>query len=153
MKKLSLLSLLFVCLFALSSCGDDDDGPTFFVKATVNGDEFDTGAVTGALTGPFIIITGTEGISEFISISIREDQTAGNYNLSLNSQDIVAAGYSSVSLTGNSVSIDAEAGMLTISAIDTSAQTVSGTFEFSGTDANSGETYSVLAGEFNAEYQ
>ena len=154
MKNLTFFLLLSGVLLVFSNCKKDteDDNPTYFLTAKVNGDDFSGGIVTGVQVGPFISVTGLEGLGlgNAMTLSIEETLTPGTYDFDINNTDEVAAGYGN-QLPGG-ILVDAESGSMTLTEIDTTAKIVSGTFEFSGVDANSSDTYNITAVEFNVNY-
>ncbi len=154
MKKLALVFLLLGVMGLFTNCNKDDDEneePEFFLRAKVNGDDFSSGTLTAIRVGPFINITALQGLNTALSISVAESLSPGNYDFDAILTDEVSAGYGN-SLPGG-ISVDAESGIMIITQLDTMTQIVAGTFEFSGTDANSGETYNITEGEFKAQYE
>ena len=151
MKKLLFILFLLNLQLVFSNCSKDDDStPTYFINAKINGDDFSSGTITANQIGPFINVTGLQGLSNALSLSIATSLTNGTYSFDILDTDQVAAGYGNT-LPGG-INVNAESGSMTITELDTTAQIVSGTFEFSGTDDNSGDTYNITSGEFNVNY-
>ena len=155
MKKVAFFVLLSGVLLVFSNCKKDneDSNPTYYLTAKVNGEDFSGGILTGTQVGPFIIVIGIEGLGlgNSLSLSIEESLTPGTYPFDILNTDEVAGGYGN-QLPGGVV-VNAESGSMTITELDTVARIVSGTFEFSGADANSGENYDITEGEFNVNYE
>src|SRR5690606_2631557 len=144
MKKITLFLLLSFILLSFSNCKKDNEDnepppPTYFLKAKMNGQSISTSPVTAFHVGPFIDIAGIHTADHALALSISEDLTTGTYSFDLATTEIVAAGYGNSLPDG--IAVNAESGSITITEFNKSTQIISGTFEFSGTDDNSGDLY------------
>ncbi|PZX20050.1 hypothetical protein LX69_00501 [Breznakibacter xylanolyticus] len=135
----------------LSSCSKDSDGNIIATKmsATIDGSGWSTISRVTVLTNGIFTITGTTALSESMVITIRGDET-GTYELSANLNDLSGqclCVYSTSLLPTADVFTSTE-GVVTLTAVDTSAKTISGTFSFTVYNLTKG-TKSIENGVFN----
>lgn len=178
MKKIILLTLSIL----LIGCSSNDDGDSngsggsgfngSYVKATINGNSYDAydededATTTGSFSDfgqAFIFViggsrivdnTGVEGVSFGITGADFDEVTSG-FEISLdNNQGYIMNGYYTYATLNQDPTsdFDLSSGFFKVTSIDKTAQTVSGEFNFIGTD-DDGELYTVSNGEFfDVEY-
>ncbi len=156
MKNLILRSslLLVLSLFAVS-CSDDDGGTRTITPftTTINGQGFLPTSVPSSQMsngGRFIIINAINTVTDqTITLSIG-DADGTDPELAVGTYPLVDGGTSISYFVNNSTYISQDNGQITITALDTQARTISGTFQgvVVGTFGTNG-TFTLSNGEFN----
>ncbi len=150
----TLVAFLFLAV-SITSCSTDDDnsspsGDNATFSAKVNGVDYNPPFKTAFLTTSInnILVSGETGNGEAIQLFIPGSITPGTYPFAQEGNTFVQAFYQET----DSDALDgafATSGSLTITAINTEAKEISGTFSFSGTVVNSGQEITVTEGQFD----
>ena len=143
LKKFLPFSLaLALCGMLIVGCEEDPvSGDEPSMKAEVDGDSWETSSVDATNSGSSIVITGAASDGSAILLTIPSDATVESHDLD------ALSGYIAVYRPNSSTSLSATTGEITITAI--SDTEVSGTFEFTATDATT--TIDVDDGSFYAK--
>lgn len=153
-KKLIFLSFIAVILL-ITACnnGDDDNTPTYYLEAKVDGSTFEANPNTliGQAASGEIVLSGFEsGSAESITLNLQENLEVGGYGFLGNVGNVVAASYYPGGV--GSGTFGDVSGNLNILEYDTVANTIRGSFEFVGEDIN-GITVNVTDGKFSMHYE
>ena len=165
LKAQALLLTLLAGLF-LTSCGDssDDDGPgdvlegiSGQVTATIDGESFTSFLALGADDEAGSGFTATSA-DYSITIVFTQTLTAGTYTIVTNSEedpDDVIVSLTRFQGNGAFQTFTGTTGSVTLTSVNTTSQTISGTFSFTATSIGQAEssTLSVTNGTFtNVSY-
>ncbi len=148
MRKLFFL-LALTSTFAFVSCSDDDGDTTQenFVRAKIDGADFEAASVTFFVDNGFgediVFINGTEGTDE-IGINIPVSSPVGT-TVAIDENDI------SLVFTDASQAGFFTVGEMTLSTLDTSGRIVAGTFSFTANDG-AGTMKEITEGSFYVAY-
>ena len=156
MKQFKLFSLLFL-LITLSSCSSDDSSnensdPSFTVE--FDGQTFVADQISATILNDVINITGFRGANqESVTITVFGSST-GTYELGVTVGNLVnSAAYIEPNNDGSGVWValtdGTSQGQVVITEIDVENQTMSGTFNFIGTNGSTSETKEFTNGEFS----
>ena len=155
LKKNLTVIVLFSFVLLVSACSKDDDsntkdnGTSGTFTAKINGTDYNPEFVNGYIIAfnTSISISGSESSGNNVVVSFPIDAGAGD-TFTVDGLEFIASYDSS-----NGDAVIASEGSITITAHDTVAQTVSGTFSFVGKPlVNGGTTYTVTAGSFSSSY-
>ena len=156
--KLSIVCLLFTAFIA---CGDDDDGAettnnSADLRVDVDGVNFEPGLIVSQMTsmGRYLAITSSEsagmGNSLAIAIGSLDEQdpvlAVGTYSTVEGQTAII---YTIEGTTTYQTFMSEATAQITITALNTSERTISGTFQGTVKNLISGETIELTNGEFN----
>ena len=156
MKKISLIITLFVVLFSLNSCDDDNNtiknALTASMSATIDGNSWTAVTrVTVRESGKFNI-TGTSIDGQVINLTTFSDSVK-TYTLQPPTSMQFSGLYNPDATAPATDNYLATTGTVTITSIDETNKKVSGTFEFTG-KKNLTESVSITNGTFsNLGYQ
>lgn len=162
-KTISLKTVIAFCflIFTSISCATDDDNQndtndssqSFFAK--VNGVDYNPEFISGFETeiSNALVITGAMGDGEQLQLFFLNTTAPGTYNFADDTNLGIQAYYQASDGSADDVAAFATSGSLTINTLNTADQTVSGTFNFSGTVPNTGENYTVTEGSFDVSYE
>lgn len=162
-KTISLKTVIAFCflIFTSISCATDDDNQndtndssqSFFAK--VNDVDYNPEFISGFETeiSNALVITGAMGDGEQIQIFLTSTTPAGTYDFADNTNITIQAYYQGTDGNANDVAAFATSGSIVLNSLNTSEQTVTGSFNFSGIVPNTGETFSITNGTFNISYE
>jgi hypothetical protein len=143
-KRLMVLLLAFTVVIA--SCSKDKDDSVVKLGAKIDGKNWEASVRVTSLTNGVFVITGTSATSQVLAVTINGDAT-GTYELGIGNAKCAATYKESALATDANIYVSAS-GKVTLTKVDKTNKTISGTFEFiiarSLTD-----TKTVTAGQFN----
>jgi hypothetical protein len=155
MKKIASLLVLGIAALTFSCSSDSDGGNNnnndeLFMNYKVNGVQHNYGEMemtTLQTLNTLIISLGNEA-DDFRSLRIfvPNNKTEGAHTVTYAPSDVDA--YQASYGTGE-LSVDGTSGTINITHID--ADFIEGTFNFTGVDGTTGDTYTITDGEFRAD--
>lgn len=155
MKNLTLL-LLLVAGLTFTSCSDDEatPAPTPFITAMVAGSAFEAATITAI---------GDEDTFDELLVFTNGTNTAGDISIGLNipasvtineSYAIDATDFGLLYGTEDEDAAYVTVGTITVTAFDTTAKSMNGTFNFTATNSDDeADVVTVTGGAFFVEYQ
>ncbi len=160
MKRLfPLLSILIALIYLNSQCSKDSSPTGFYFQCKVNGQNYIPDGCANCLTcdllGDTVLLLGANKGFEAIGIGIiklnRIPITVTSYDLNQNPQQ--NADYDNSPLVNDIYKTDSlRTGQLTISMIDKSSKTISGTFYFKAYNAYNDSVVNTTEGSFYLHY-